>query len=143
MVAGTGSDPSPRKEATKTTVNLLRAMTLDKLPSKCWNNNGLTMTVISCHVAFEIWGWNVRLRVLGRVSAGFFDGKGEKMLQRCWENVSTLLKPTSIILGISTCQKNDNKNRWDGHLASGACMVTHIARVWINRVRLPVLHVVS
>ena len=23
------------------------------------------------------------------------------------------------------------------------CMVTHIARVWINRVRLPVLHVVS
>ena len=24
-----------------------------------------------------------------------------------------------------------------------ACMVTHIARVWINRVRLPVLHVVS
>ena len=23
------------------------------------------------------------------------------------------------------------------------CMVTHIARVWVNRVRLPVLHVVS
>ena len=23
------------------------------------------------------------------------------------------------------------------------CMVTHIARVWINQVRLPVLHVVS
>ena len=23
------------------------------------------------------------------------------------------------------------------------CMVTHIARVWINRVRLPMLHVVS
>ena len=23
------------------------------------------------------------------------------------------------------------------------CMVTHIARVWINRVRLPILHVVS
>ena len=23
------------------------------------------------------------------------------------------------------------------------CMVTHIARVWINRVRLPVQHVVS
>ena len=27
--------------------------------------------------------------------------------------------------------------------ASCVCMVTHIARVWINRVRLPVLHVVS
>ena len=24
-----------------------------------------------------------------------------------------------------------------------SCMVTHIARIWINRVRLPVLHVVS
>ena len=23
------------------------------------------------------------------------------------------------------------------------CMVTHIARIWINRVRLPILHVVS
>ena len=23
------------------------------------------------------------------------------------------------------------------------CMVTHMARVWVNRVRLPVLHVVS
>ena len=23
------------------------------------------------------------------------------------------------------------------------CMVTHIARVWTNRIRLPVLHVVS
>ena len=23
------------------------------------------------------------------------------------------------------------------------CMTTHIARVWINRIRLPILHVVS
>ena len=27
--------------------------------------------------------------------------------------------------------------------AGPICMVTHIARVWINRVRLPILHVVS
>ena len=26
-------------------------------------------------------------------------------------------------------------------LSPGGCMVTHVARVWINRVRLPVLHV--
>ena len=29
------------------------------------------------------------------------------------------------------------------HVSMYLCVVTHIARVWINRVRLPVLHVVS
>ena len=44
---------------------------------------------------------------------------------------------------------NNNNNNIDPpkggcmYVCMYVCMVTHIARVWINRVRLPVLHVVS
>ena len=38
--------------------------------------------------------------------------------------------------------KKPEKNGF-GPFSYNVCMVTHIARVWINRIRLPVLHVVS
>ena len=57
------------------------------------------------------------------------------------------------ILGKSDISKETKTNEGKGrntcglsggmHICVYGCMVTHIARVWINRVRLPILHVVG
>ena len=60
-----------------------------------------------------------------------------------WAALVTEKDPQGRSIGALMVKVGGKRRRDVGGAGTGVCMVTHLARVWINRVRLPVLHVVS